>query len=115
MGNRSPLIALLMLLWLPVATAGMTERVDQNGVTYFGPEQSVHKVVMYGVPNCGYCRQARQYFAAHDIDYVEYNINKSSKRLKDFRRLGGRGTTLILIDGKKIQGFKQQAIEAALK
>ena len=115
MGNRSPLIALLMLLWLPVATAGMTERVDQNGVTYFGPEQSVHKVVMYGVPNCGYCRQARQYFAAHDIDYVEYNINKSSKRLKDFRRMGGRGTPLILIDGKKIQGFKPQAIEAALK
>lgn len=97
MGNRSPLIALLMLLWLPVATAGMTERVDQNGVIYFGPEQSVHKVVMYGVPNCGYCRQARQYFAAHDIDYVEYNINKSSKRLKDFRRLGGRTTELIIV------------------
>ena len=114
MGNRSPLIALLMLLWLPVATAGMTERVDQNGVIYFGPEQSAQEVVMYGVPDCGYCRQARQYFEDHDVDYVEYNINKSSKRMKEFRRLGGRGAPLILIDGKKIQGFKPQAIEAAL-
>ena len=114
MGNHSPLIALLIVLWLPVATAGMTERVDQNGVIYFGPEQSTQKVVMYGVPNCGYCSQARQYFAAHDIDYVEYNINKSSKRLEEFRRLGGRGTPLILVDGKKIQGFKPRAIEAAL-
>jgi glutaredoxin len=113
-GNHRPLITLLIALWLPVTTAGMTERVDQNGVTYFGPEQSTQKVVMYGVPNCGYCRQARQYFASHDIDYVEYNINKSSGRLKEFRRLGGRGTPLILINGKKVHGFKPQAIEAAL-
>ena len=114
MGNHSQLVILLIALWLPVATAGMTERVDQNGVTYFGPEQSAQEVVMYGVPNCGYCRQARQYFEGHGIDYAEYNINKSSKRMKEFRRLGGRGTPLILIDGKKIQGFKPRAIEAAL-
>ena len=103
-----------MVLWLPFATAGMTERVDQNGVIYFVPEQSTQKVVMYSVPNCGYCRQARQYFAAHGIDYVEYNINKSSRRMKEFRRLGGRGTPLILIGGKKIQGFNSRSIEAAL-
>ena len=69
---------------------------------------------MYGVPDCGYCRQARAYFADQGIDYVEYNINKSSKRLREFRRLGGRGTPLIRVDGKTIQGFNRQAIEAAL-
>jgi len=69
---------------------------------------------MYGVPDCGYCRKARQYFADHGIDYTEYNINKSSKRLKEFRRLGGRGTPLILIDGRKIHGFNTQVIEATL-
>jgi len=95
--------------------ADMTERVDQNGVVYFSAEQSAHEVVMYAVPNCGYCRKARQYFAKHDIDYVEYDVNKSSKRLKEFRRLGGRGTPLILIDGRKIHGFNTRAIEAALK
>ena len=107
-------LALLIASWIPVATAGMTERVDQNGVIYFGPGQSEQEVVMYSVPNCGYCRQARQYFAGHGIDYVEYNINKSSRRMKEFRRLGWRGTPLIIIDDKKIQGFNPRAIEAAL-
>lgn len=106
---------LLMISYIPVATAGMTERVDQNGVVYFSAEQSAHEVVMYAVPNCGYCRQARQYFAKRDIDYVEYNINESSRYMKEFRRMGGRGTPLILIDGRKIQGFNTRAIESALK
>jgi len=95
--------------------AGMTERVDQNGVIYFSTEQSAQEVIMYAVPDCGYCRKARQYFSSHGIDYVEYDINKSSKRLNEFRRLGGRGTPLILIDGRKIQGFNTRAIEAALE
>jgi len=107
--------SLLILSWVPRATAGMTERVDQNGVVYFSAQQSAQEVIMYAVPDCGYCRKARQYFSKHGIDFVEYNINKSSKRLKEFRRLGGRGTPLILIDGKKIQGFNTRAIESALK
>lgn len=102
-------------LLIPQASAEMIERVDQNGVIYFKSDQAAHEVIMYGVTNCGYCRKARQYFSKHGIDYVEYNINKSSKRLKEFRRLGGRGTPLILIDGRKIQGFNTRAIEAALK
>lgn len=108
-------LALLIISCIPQAIAGMTEHIDQDGVVYFSVEQPAQEVVMYGVPNCGYCRKARQYFSKHGIDYVEYNINKSSKRLKEFRRMGGRGTPLILIDGKKIHGFDTRAIDAALK
>lgn len=112
--TRYPGLTLLILAWMQLATAGMAERVDQKGVTYFHPEKSVPEVLMYGVPDCGYCRQARQYFADHGIDYVEYNIDGSSRRMKEFRRMGGRGTPLILIDGRKIQGFNLRAIEAAM-
>jgi len=107
--------SLLILSWVPLATAGITERVDQNGVVYFSAQQSGQEVVMYAVPDCGYCRKARQYFSSRGIDYVEYDISKSSKLMKEFRRLGGRGTPLILIDGRKIQGFNTRAIESALK
>lgn len=103
----------LLIACVQPALAGMTERVDPDGVTYFSPEQSP-VVVMYAVPDCGYCRQARVYFAGQGIEYVEYNINKSAKRLGEFRRLGGRGTPLIRIEGKTIHGFNRQAIEAAL-
>jgi glutaredoxin len=106
-------LSLLFVASLQPGLAGMTERVDPDGVTYFSPEQQP-VVIVYGVPDCGYCRQARAYFAEQGIDYVEYNINKSSKRLEEFRRLGGRGTPLIRIDGKTIQGFNRRAIEAAL-
>ena len=111
---RYPALFLLLLSWLPLATAEMEERVDGNGVSYFHPDQAVPEVIMYGVPDCGYCRQARQYFAAHGIDYVEYNIDASSRHRKEYRRLGGRGTPLIVIDGRKIQGFNRRAIEAAM-
>jgi len=100
---------------MPLALAGMTEQVDQNGVVYLSAEQSAHKVVMYTDPDCGYCQMARQYFAKHGINYVEYNINASTGHLKEFRRMGGHGTPLIVIDGSKIQGFNARAIEAALK
>lgn len=108
-------LTLLIFSFIPQVSAEMTERVDQNGVIYFEADQPAHEVIMYAVPNCGYCRQARQYFSKHGIDYVEYNINRSSKRLKEFRRLGGQGTPLILIDGSKIHGFNTRAIGAALK
>jgi glutaredoxin len=115
MPTRYLSFSLLILSWIPLATAGMTERVDQNGVVYFSAEQSAQEVIMYAVPDCGYCRKARQYFSNHGIDYVEYDISMSSKRMKEFRRLGGRGTPLIVIDGRKIHGFNTRAIEAALK
>lgn len=111
---RYPALILLLFSWMPLASAEMAEQVDGNGVSYFHPGQPAPEVVMYAVPGCGYCRQARQYFAEQDIDYVEYNIDASSRHRKEYRRLGGRGTPLILIDGRKIRGFDRRAIEAAL-
>ena len=104
-----------MFSWMPPATAEMAERMDHNGVTYFHPAQPLREVIMYAVPDCGYCRQARQYFSDHGIEYVEYNIDASPRHRQEYRRLGGSGTPLILIDGKTIQGFRPRAIEAALR
>jgi len=106
-------LLVLSLASLHSALAGMTERVDPDGVTYYSPLQQP-TVVMYAVPDCGYCRQARAYFSAQGIEYTEYSINTSAKRLREFRRLGGRGTPLLRIEGKTIHGFNRQAIEAAL-
>ena len=107
-------LCMLLAASLQPAQAAMSERIDPDGVSYFNPAKQP-AVIMYGVPDCGYCRQARDYFAEQGIDYVEYNINKSSRRLREFRRLGGRGTPLIRVEGNTIQGFNRQAIEAALQ
>ena len=57
------------------------EVITQNGVLYLSPARSMQKVEMYGDPHCGYCRQARRYFLDNGIDYVEYNIHESAKRM----------------------------------
>lgn len=106
-------LSVLLVTNLQPVLAGMNERVGADGVIYFSPVQQP-TVVMYAVPDCGYCRQARDYFARRGIEYAEYNINKSNRRLREFRRLGGRGTPLIRVGGQTIQGFNRQAIEAAL-
>ena len=106
-------LVVLLVASQPVLLAGMNERVGPDGVTYYSPVQQAD-VIMYGMPDCGYCRRARDYFATQGIDYVEYNINKSARRYSEFRRLGGRGTPLIRIGAKTLHGFNRQAIEAAL-
>ncbi len=107
-------LCMLLAASLQPAQAAMSERIDPDGVSYFSPAKQP-AVIMYGVPDCGYCRQARDYFAEQGIDYVEYNISKSSRHLREFRRLGGRGTPLFRVEGKTIRGFSRQAIEAALQ
>ena len=106
-------LVVLLVASQPVLLAGMNERVDPDGVTYYSPVQQAD-VIMYGMPDCGYCRRARDYFATQGIHYVEYNINKSARRYSEFRRLGGRGMPLIRIGAKTLHGFNRQAIEAAL-
>ena len=114
MPTRAVCLFLLLASWLSLATAEPAGHTDQNGVLYLSPARSTQKVEMYGDPQCGYCRQARQYFLDNGINYVEYNIRQSATRMQEFRRLGGRGTPLILVGDRKIHGFNKRAIEAAL-
>lgn len=109
------LLLLLLLANLQPLQADMTERVGPDGVIYLSSEQSQPRVVMYAVPDCGYCVQARRYFTAQGIEFTEYNINRSAKRYREFLRYGGRGTPLLRIDGQTLHGFNRQAIDAALQ
>jgi hypothetical protein len=38
-------------------------------------------VVLYSTAWCGYCRKAREFFAANGIRYVEYDIEKNRRHL----------------------------------
>ncbi len=63
------------------------------------------QVVMYSTDWCGYCKQARSLFRSADVEYQEYNIEKSAEGLKQYQALGGRGVPLIIINGKILRGF----------
>jgi len=72
-------------------------------------------VVMYTTQSCPYCQKARMYFRRHKIDYLEYDIDASPENLARFRDLGGTGVPLILVEGKRLQGFSPRSFKELLK
>ena len=72
------------------------------------------KVLMYVMPNCGYCAKARQYFKERGVTFSEIDVAASDANNQQWRADGGQGTPLILIGAEKINGFDQEAIDRAL-
>lgn len=73
------------------------------------------RVVMYATDWCGYCKQARQYFADNDISYVEFDIEKDRKAERDFDVLRGSGTPLLYHGYARAVGFNARQIERQLE
>lgn len=69
-------------------------------------------VIMYATSWCPYCQKAREYFAANNIHYTEYDIEKDAQALKRYQALGGRGIPFILIDELRISGFDEKRLHA---
>ena len=76
-----------------------------------GKAVETKSVIMYGTSWCGYCRQAREYFRANAIPYKEYDIEKSKRAAKAFKKLHGRGVPVILVGGKRMNGFRAATFE----
>ena len=70
------------------------------------------KVVMYSAAWCGVCKKAKKYFKANKIRFKEYDIEKSSKGKKDFKKLGAKGVPVILVEVKRLNGFSAGSFES---
>lgn len=79
------------------------------------PAAGSKDVVMYATSRCVHCKRARAYFAEKGIRYTEVDVEASDANRKEFQELGGRGVPLILVGGKSMRGFSEQAFEALLK
>ena len=63
------------------------------------------EVVMYSTTWCGVCKKAKRYFQSKNIPYTEYDIEKSEKAAREFKKLRGRGVPVILIGDRRMNGF----------
>jgi glutaredoxin len=79
------------------------------------PAAARPEVKMYATDWCGYCRQARQYFAQHGIRYTEVDIEKSAAGRAEYDRLGVRGVPVILVGAQRMVGFSAQSMGGLLK
>lgn len=68
-------------------------------------------VVLYGAVWCPYCEQTRQLLASHNIDYCEYDIERSAEGFRQYESLGGGGVPLLMFNDELIRGYNKPAIE----
>jgi glutaredoxin len=88
--------------WLGTPTQPDTDRHGQPDV------------VLYATSWCGYCKAAREFFAANGIDYIELDIEKSATAQQGHRELGGGGVPVIVVGDTVIHGFNQPELRRAL-
>ncbi len=72
------------------------------------------EVYLYSTQWCGYCAAARSFLDQRGIRYTERDIEKSTSAHDDYRRLGGRGVPLIVIDDKIIYGYDEVRLRTLL-
>lgn len=85
----------------------------------FGPqlqftEEQRQGVVMYSTDWCGYCRRMRTFFRTHNIDYREYDIEKSPRGKAEYDQLAGHGIPLVVVRGNVVRGYNPNKVAELL-
>ena len=71
-------------------------------------------VIMYATQRCGYCAQAREFFARHNIPYDERDVEVSATAREEHRAIRGRGVPSFIIDDEVHHGWNQRVLESLL-
>ena len=74
-----------------------------------------HELVFFSAPWCGYCDQARDWFDAQRVDYLEIDIERSTDANRLWRKAGGRGVPYVLVGEQRIPGYSPDAYARALR
>ncbi len=73
------------------------------------------KVILYATSWCGYCEKTRKFLKKHQVEYFEYDIEKSEEGKRQQNALGGKAVPLLLINGQVIKGYRPDEILNLLK
>lgn len=73
-------------------------------------------VEIYETSWCGYCKKAKNFFRSRGIKFTVYDIEKdpqAARRMKTMTKR--RAVPFVVINGKGIQGYSEQAYTLALQ
>jgi len=68
------------------------------------------KVILYATSWCGYCEKTRELLTENNIEYHEYDVEKSAEGREQYDRLGGKGVPVLLINGEVLKGYDPSRI-----
>lgn len=69
---------------------------------------------LYSQANCSPCAEAKDHLYSKGIDFNDKDIAYSQFK-KEFDRLNGLGTPLIMIDNTRLDGYDKEELDRALK
>ena len=73
-------------------------------------------VTIYTTPTCAYCKTAKEFFQANNIDYAEVDVAADrAEAQKMVEKSGQMGVPVLDIDGKIVVGFDKEKIDELLK
>jgi len=77
----------------------------------------MHKVEIYSTETCHFCHMAKDYFAAHNVPFTDYNVGvDTAKRAEAVQKSGQMGVPVIVVDGKDVVvGFDQDRLSSLLE
>jgi glutaredoxin 3 len=73
------------------------------------------EVTIYTTPTCGYCKMAKEFFAANNVAFTEYNVGTDLEKRKEMiDRSGQMGVPVIFIDSEMTVGFDKNRLTTLL-
>lgn len=100
---------------LSVNEVAEPDATDTSQATATPVKRQRLRVLMYGRMDCGYCAKARSYFARRRIPFRELDVADSNSRAyAEWKRHGGTGVPLFIINGKVARGFSAAAMDKRL-
>ncbi|HII06424.1 MAG TPA: FAD-dependent oxidoreductase, partial [Methanotrichaceae archaeon] len=73
-------------------------------------------VTVYTMPNCPWCKKAKEFLKENDVEFEERNVIEDPEARSDLvEKSGQRGVPVIDIQGTVIVGYKPDRIREALK
>ncbi len=70
---------------------------------------------MYTTPTCAYCKMTKQFFAQHNIQYVEKDVlDDTQAREEMVEKSGQMGVPVIDIDGQIVVGYDKAKLSRLL-
>lgn len=72
-------------------------------------------VTVYSTPTCPYCKMAKEYFDAKNVEYTDIDVSSDAKAAEDMvQKSGQMGVPVIEIGNQVLVGFDQAKIDEAL-
>jgi glutaredoxin 3 len=75
---------------------------------------NMNKVEIYTSDTCGYCHEAKDFFDANKIEFIEHNISKDMDSRKALMKKGYMSVPVIVVNGEEILGFDKAKLSSML-